>query len=97
MPKYGGKNPYVPEGRDYMVIKEEPDIVWVGDMHHKGYANYRGTTVINGSTWEGLTDFEKKMGHVPTPCIFQTISLKTRQIFETHFSKETVEREIEEK
>lgn len=96
MPKYGGKNPYVPEKKDFMVIKEEPDIVWVGDMHHKGYANYRGTTVINGSTWEGLTDFEKKIGHVPTPCIFATINLKNREIVETHFSKETVERSVEE-
>ncbi|MEI7960933.1 MAG: metallophosphoesterase [archaeon] len=96
MPKYGGKNPYVPEKKDFMVIKEEPDIVWVGDMHHKGYANYRGTTVINGSTWEGLTEFEKKIGHVPTPCIFPTINLKNREIFETHFSKETVERSVED-
>lgn len=95
MPKYGGKNPYVPEGRDYMVIKEVPDLVWVGDMHHKGYTTYRGTTVINGSTWEGLTEFEKKMGHVPTPCIFPMVNLKTRQITETHFSKETVERTVE--
>ncbi len=95
MPKYGGKNPYVPEDKDYMVIKEEPDIVWFGDLHHKGYATYRGTTVINSSTWEGQTDFEKKIGHTPTPCIFPTINLKTRQIIETHFSKETVEREVE--
>lgn len=92
MPKYGGKNPYVPEDKDYMVIKDEPDIVWFGDLHHKGYANYRGTTVINSGTWEGQTDFEKKIGHIPTPCIFSTINLKTRQINETRFLKETVER-----
>jgi DNA polymerase II small subunit len=96
MPKYGGKNPYVPEGRDYMVIKEEPDLVWFGDMHHKGYATYRGTSIINSGTWEAQTDFQKKLGHTPTPCIFTTINLKNRQLTETHFSKETVERELEE-
>ena len=96
MPKYGGKNPYVPEGRDYMVIKEDPDLVWFGDMHHKGYMTYRGVTVLNSGTWEAQTDFQKKMGHNPTPCIFTTINLKNRQISETHFSKETVERTIEE-
>jgi DNA polymerase II small subunit len=94
MPKYGGKNPYVPEGRDYMVIKEEPDIIWFGDMHHKGYATYRGTSIINSGCWEGQTDFQKKIGHTPTPCVFPIINLKTRQVSEIHFSKETVERDI---
>lgn len=96
MPKYGGKNPYVPEKKDYMVIKEEPDLVWFGDMHHNGYMNYRGTTVINTGTWEGQTDFQKKIGHTPTPCIMPTINLRTRQISETHFLRETVERDINE-
>jgi DNA polymerase II small subunit len=94
MPKYGGKNPYVPERKDYMVIKEEPDIVWFGDMHHNGYATYRGTTIINTGTWEGQTDFQKKIGHTPTPCIVPTINLKTRQIMETQFLRDAVEREI---
>lgn len=94
MPKYGGKNPYVPEGKDYMVIKEEPDLVWIGDMHHNGYANYRGATIINGGCWEGQTDFEKKLGHVPTPAIFPMVNLKTRQISETYFLRENIQREI---
>jgi len=94
MPKYGGKNPYVPEQKDYMVVKEEPDIVWFGDMHHNGYATYRGTTVINTGTWEGQTDFQKKIGHIPTPCVVPIINLKTRQIMETQFLREAVERDI---
>lgn len=94
MPKYGGKNPYVPEGKDYMVVKEEPDLVWIGDMHHNGYANYRGATVINGGCWEGQTDFEKKLGHTPTPGIFPMINLKTRQITETYFLRENIQREV---
>jgi len=94
MPKYGGKNPYVPENKDYMVIKEEPDIVWFGDIHCKGYSTYRGTTVINSSCWEGQTDFEKKIGHTPTPCFFPTISLKNRQIVQTSFLTQTVEATI---
>jgi DNA polymerase II small subunit len=96
MPKYGGKNPYVPEEKDYMVIKEEPDLVWFGDMHHKGYATYRGTTILNSGCWEGQTDFQKKMGHVPTPCVFPVINLKTRQISETQFLRDGLEREVEE-
>ncbi|MEK6958642.1 MAG: metallophosphoesterase [archaeon] len=96
MPKYGGKNPYVPEKKDYMVIKEEPDLVFFGDMHHNGYAMYRGTSIINSGTWEAQSDFQKKMGHNPTPCIFSTINLATRKITETHFLRDPVEREINE-
>jgi DNA polymerase II small subunit len=88
MPKYGGKNPYVPEEKDYMVIKEEPDLIYFGDVHHKGYAYYKGTTIINSGCWEGQTDFQKKIGHVPTPGTFPIINLKDRSIVEKQFVRE---------
>jgi DNA polymerase II small subunit len=97
MPKYGGKNPYVPEKKDYMVIKEIPDLVWIGDMHTNGYTTYKGTTVLNSGCWEGQTTFQEKIGHKPTPCIFPMINLQTRQIYETHFLRETAEELAEEK
>lgn len=96
MPKYGGKNPYVPEKKDYMVIKEEPDLVWFGDMHCNGYTTYRGTSIINTGTWEGQSDFQKKLGHVPTPCAIPIINLKNRKIIEVQFLREATEREINE-
>ena len=94
MPKYGGRNPYVPEGRDYMVIKEVPDFVWIGDMHHNGYSTYRQTTVINGGCWEAQTDFQKKIGHHPTPGVFPMVNLQTRKISEVHFLRNSVEKEV---
>jgi len=96
MPKYGGKNPYVPEEKDYMVIKEEPDIVWIGDMHHNGYATYRGTTVIEAGCWEAQTDFQKKIGHSPTPGIFPMINLQNRKISEVYFMRNNLEKEVVE-
>ena len=95
MPKYGGRNPYVPESKDYMVIKEVPDLVWIGDTHHNGYGTYRGTTVINGGTWEAQTEFQKKIGHHPTPGVFPMVNLKTRQISETYFMRNNLQREID--
>ncbi|MFA5763670.1 MAG: hypothetical protein WC915_02570 [archaeon] len=95
MPKYGGRNPYVPEKRDYMVIKEVPDLIWIGDMHHNGYTTYRGTTIINGGCWEAQTDFQKKIGHYPTPGVFPMVNLKTRQINETYFLRNNLEKEVE--
>jgi DNA polymerase II small subunit len=94
MPKYGGRNPYVPEQKDYMVIKEVPDFVWIGDMHHNGYITYRGTTIVNGGCWEAQTDFQKKIGHHPTPGVFPMVNLKTRQISETYFLRHNVEKEV---
>ncbi|MDD4250819.1 MAG: metallophosphoesterase [Candidatus ainarchaeum sp.] len=94
MPGYGHKNPYVPEKKDYMVIKEVPDLVWIGDMHHNGYVTYRGTTVLNGGCWEAQTDFEKKIGHTPTPGIFPMINLKNRKITEFYFLRNDSQKEI---
>ncbi len=85
MPAYGLKQPYVPEQRDYMVVREEPDLVFIGDLHHIGYANYRGTTIVNNSTWQDRTDYQIRQGHIPTPGIVPVINLKNRMIFERHF------------
>jgi DNA polymerase II small subunit len=97
MPKYGGRNPYVPEDKDYMVIKEVPDFVWIGDMHHNGYCNYRQTTIINGGCWEAQTDFQRKIGHIPTPGIFPIVNLKTRKISEIQFLRGGIEKEVDTK
>ncbi len=85
MPAYGISQPYVPEKKDYMVIREEPDIVLIGDLHHSGYAFYRGTIIVNNSTWQGRTDYQVKQGHVPTPGIVPVIELKTGRIQEKQF------------
>jgi len=68
-PTYGDK-PLVPEHRDYMVVGEAPDIFHFGHVHKNGYADYRGTFVINAGTWQDTTDYQKRIGHVPSPCLF---------------------------
>ncbi|MDD3160068.1 MAG: metallophosphoesterase [Candidatus ainarchaeum sp.] len=95
MPRYGGRNPYVPEEKDYMAIKEVPDLVWIGDMHHNGYITYRGTTILNGGCWESQTDFQKKIGHVPTPGQFPIINLKTRKITEIYLMRDNLQKDVE--
>jgi DNA polymerase II small subunit len=95
MPRYGGRNPYAPEEKDYMVIKEVPDFVWIGDMHHNGYINYRGTTIINGGCWEAQSDFQKKMGHTPTPGQFPMVNLKTRQITEVYLMRNNLQKDVD--
>jgi DNA polymerase II small subunit len=85
MPAYGLRYPYVPEKKDFMVIREEPDLVFIGDMHHHGIANYRGTTVVHNGTWQGRTNYQIKLGHTPTPGVVPVIDLHTRKISQKNF------------
>lgn len=88
MAGYGVRNPYVAEKKNFMLVREEPDIYLGGDMHHAGYARYRGCLVINSSCWQAQTDFEMEMGHTPTPGIVPLISLKDGRIIEKKFMVE---------
>lgn len=85
MSTYGIKQPYVPEREDFMVIRDEPDLVYIGDMHHNGYTSYRGATVINSGTWQSRTDYQVKLGHVPTPGIVPIYEIATGKISENKF------------
>ena len=85
MSTYGMKQPYVPEKEDFLVVKEEPDLVYIGDMHHNAYGNYRGTTVINSGTWQARTEYQVKLGHNPTPGIVPVFEMKTGKISEKRF------------
>ncbi len=88
MSTYGLKQPYVPEKEDYLVIQDQPDIVYIGDMHHNAYGNYRGTTVINSGTWQSRTDYQVRLGHVPTPGIVPVFEIATGKIGEKRFMQQ---------
>jgi len=88
MAPYGLKQPYVPEKKDFLLLREVPDFYFGGDMHHNGYDTYRGTTVMNSGTWQSQTEYQLKQGHIPTPGIVPVVDLSSRQIFEKNFMKE---------
>lgn len=85
---YGAKQPYAPEKKDFLSIREVPDFYFGGDMHHVGFDTYRGCTVLNASCFQSQTDYEVKMGHIPTPGIAATIDLQTRKIALKNFCNE---------
>ncbi|MBN2127496.1 MAG: metallophosphoesterase [Candidatus Diapherotrites archaeon] len=85
MPSYGMRNPYVPEKKDFMLIREEPDLYFGGDMHHVGYGQYKSCMVINSATWQKRTEFQIAQGHVPTPGIAIQLELTSRKITEHKF------------
>ncbi|MEM4634253.1 MAG: DNA-directed DNA polymerase II small subunit [Candidatus Anstonellaceae archaeon] len=64
-----GENLIVPEEKDYLVIDEEPDVIHMGHVHKNGWMVYRGTLLLNSGTFQDRTDFQIRMGHVPSPGI----------------------------
>jgi len=56
-----------PELEDFLVIDKIPDIFAFGHVHSCGYMNYRGVHIINPGCFEGMTDYEERIGLTPNP------------------------------
>ncbi len=80
MTGFGISNPYAPNKTDYMVLDIRPDIVYLGDFHHKDFVQHKGVFIINSGTWQTQTDFEIKIGHVPTPGFCSLFNLQTKKL-----------------
>ncbi len=65
---------------DPLAIPDGIDIIHTGHVHSNGAINYRGVTLINSGTWQDTTEFQKFLGHEPTPGRTPFLNLKTRQI-----------------
>ncbi|WP_456330634.1 DNA-directed DNA polymerase II small subunit [Archaeoglobus sp.] len=66
-PIYGGRTPLAPEKEDYLVIEDVPDVFHCGHIHTYGTGFYRGVFMVNSSTWQAQTDFQKKVNLNPMP------------------------------
>ncbi len=67
-PMYGGRSPLAPEKDDYLVIDDVPDILHCGHVHTFGVGFYRGVFLVNSSTWQEQTEFQRKVNLNPMPC-----------------------------
>ena len=76
-PVYGGYTPLAPEHTDYMVIDRIPDIFVTGHVHLSYIGEYRGITLINASSWQGQTTYQKMLNFVPDPGKLPIADLKT--------------------
>ncbi len=79
MPLYG-EDPMIPENKDYMMIDSKPDIFHYGHIHRNGNCVYNGTLVVNSGTWQAKTDYQVKLGHVPTPCLMPIYNLNSLEL-----------------
>ena len=84
-PIYGERTPIAPEKRDFMVIERTPDIFHAGHVHILKCNKYRGTLIVNSGAWQDQTDFQQKMGLVPTPGIIPVVNLQTSRVSSINF------------
>lgn len=75
-----GQNLIVPEDHDYLVIEDEPDVVHMGHVHKNGHMFYRGALLLNSGTFQDRTDFQVRMGHVPSPGLVPILEAKTGKV-----------------
>ena len=67
VPIYGGRTPIAPERKDFLVIDKVPDIFVTGHVHGAGLDHYNGVRLINASTWQSQTPFQKMHNFNPEP------------------------------
>jgi len=85
-PVYGAKTPLAPEKEDYMVIEEVPDIFVTGHVHSFVKSNYKGVRVINASTWQSQTKYQKLNNFKPEPGVVSIVELDTGRMYEKRFA-----------
>jgi DNA polymerase II small subunit len=75
-PTYGGYTPLAPEHEDYMLINNVPDIFVTGHVHTSSIDTYRGVTLINASSWQSQTSYQKMMNFVPDSAKLPIVDLR---------------------
>jgi DNA polymerase II small subunit len=78
-PIYGGKTPIAPEAEDHLIIDEVPDIFVTGHVHSVGVDQYRGVVLVNASTWQAQTPYQKMRNIQPMPARLPIVDLGTGQ------------------
>ncbi|RLF53666.1 MAG: hypothetical protein DRN24_00140 [Thermoplasmata archaeon] len=86
-PTYGGYTPLAPEHIDYMVIDRIPDVFVTGHVHLAQISDYRGVKLINASSWQAQTTYQKMLNFIPDSAKLPILDLKTGNVTMMDFSK----------
>ncbi len=87
-PMYGQKNALAPEKKDYLALEHVPDILVAGHVHGAGWMPYKGTVIVNASTWQSQTDYQKRNNFNPNPGVMPIVHLGTGAVDMHDFSKD---------
>jgi len=88
-PTYGGYTPLAPEHMDYMVIDRIPDIFVTGHVHLAQISDYRGVKLINASSWQSQTSYQKMLNFIPDSAKLPIVDLKTGNVTMMDFTTKT--------
>ena len=86
-PSYGGYTPLAPEHKDYMIVDKIPDIFVTGHVHLATVGEYRGIKLINASSWQSQTSYQKMLNFIPDPAKIPIVNLKSGNITMMDFNK----------
>lgn len=86
-PIYGAKNALVPEEKDYLVMEKVPDLLVTGHIHKASLGVYNGVRMINASTFQGQTSFQKMHNFIPTPGRVPIVNLADGDMYLQDFHK----------
>jgi DNA polymerase II small subunit len=85
-PVYGERTLIAPELQDYLVIKRVPEVFQTGHVHVQRHSIYRGVLLVNSGAWQEQTEYQKRMGLLPTPGIVPVVDLQTLQVMSLDFT-----------
>jgi DNA polymerase II small subunit len=85
-PMYGGRTPLAPLPRDGLVIDPAPDILVTGHAHTFGVDQYRGVLLVNASTWQAETEYQRMRNISPVPARAAVVNLADLTLESLDFS-----------
>ena len=85
-PIYGGRTPLAALPRDGLLIDPAPDILVTGHSHTFGVDQYRGVVLLNASTWQAETEYQRMRNVSPVPARAAVVNLKDMSVDAFDFS-----------
>ncbi|MFW5904403.1 MAG: DNA-directed DNA polymerase II small subunit [Thermoplasmatota archaeon] len=86
VPVYGKKTSIAPEDKDYLLIEDIPDVFVTGHIHRTEVEDYHGTIMINSSTWQSQTEYQKMRDIEPDPAKVMVLDPTENQVSIQNFS-----------
>ncbi len=86
-PIYGDRTPLAPLPRDGLVLDPAPDILVTGHAHTYGADRYRGVLLLNASTWQAETEYQRMRNIAPVPARAAVVDLSTLELTSLDFSE----------
>lgn len=86
-PMYGGRTPLAPLARDGLVIDPAPDILVTGHAHTFGVDRFAGTLLLNASTWQAETEYQRMRNIEPVPARAAVVDLTNLGVSTLDFSE----------